>query len=85
MTILTTFCILLAFIQCYNIIFSLVIFYGIHLLFILDDGDNIIENVSLWSIGVIVSTLLTCFVWAPVYMVDVWIRKLERDNFHIHN
>lgn len=83
MGILVTFCLLLSLVQCHSILFTLAICYGMHLLFV-HDSENFIENISSWITALLIPTLLTCFVWAPIYIVEIWIRDVEKNNFHIY-
>lgn len=60
-------------VQCNIFVFSTVLFYGI---------GEFPDDVIIWVLTSSIASILWCFVWFPIYIVNVWIRDIEETQFH---
>ena len=40
------------------------------------------DDVIIWVLASSIASILWCFVWFPIYIVNVWIRDIEETQFH---
>lgn len=60
-------------VQCNIFVISTVLFYGI---------EELPDDVVLWVLTSSIASILWCFVWLPIHIVNVWIRDMEKTQFH---
>ena len=60
-------------VHCNISVLSTVLFYGI---------GELPDDVIIWVLASSIASILWCFVWFPIYIVNVWIRDIEETQFH---
>lgn len=60
-------------VHCNISVLSNVLFYGI---------GELPDDVIIWVLASSIASILWCFVWFPIYIVNVWIRDIEETQFH---
>lgn len=70
---------ILAFIQCYCILISIITCYSIHIASSYD-MEQLLQNTAPSLSALVIPCMLICFVWGPMFAVEMWIRDLEKQT-----
>lgn len=76
MRTMSVFC-MLAFIQCYGILITVITCYALHIASTYD-MEQFAQNASAFATALAIPSLLICFIWAPIFLVEMWIRELDK-------
>lgn len=68
---------LLAFLQSYIVLISVIICYAFHITSNYDI-EQVLNSTSSCISALIIPCLLLCFVWGPMFVVEMWIRDIEK-------
>lgn len=70
---------MLAFIQSYGILITVITCYTLHIASSYD-MQQLAQNASAFATALVIPCLLICFIWAPIFVVEMWIRELDKQQ-----
>jgi len=60
-----------------GILITVITCYALHIASTYD-MEQFAQNASAFATALVIPSLLICFIWAPIFLVEMWIRELDK-------